>query len=361
MTERTAVLQQPKTRYTHWMNNNFEPGLVSIIVPTYNWAEYIIETLDSVWTQTYRPIEVLIVYDGSTDNTSEVVHSWLRTHKPNKGFQAQYFYQQNAGAPAARNQGLIESHGEYIQFLDSDDRLHPDRIQRVVLVFKESSCDFIQTGFDGFCSQCGESIEWHYGNDSEDQLNLALKGRLWANTLRSTFKRSVAIRTGPWDEEMTCFQDYDYVLRALLHSSKRLAIRDILASARRGGSESISDKHRTHEGRENRILCESRLCMGVRGRDDILIEAKRAFSSRLYALGFRSKASGWPDLGQKCGELADSLGVDLDTIGKRRRMVWRLGKWAGRIYEFAHSLKEHSLGNKQSWQIKHNCIKKQEK
>lgn len=357
MNNHVKKAQHIKTRYGQWMSKDFKPNLVSIIMPTYNRADLIHEAMDSVRAQCYRPIELIIIDDGSTDNTHKVIKDWKQKDGADDDFHLQYYRQENAGASAARNQGLIESHGEYIQFLDSDDRLHPERIERVIRVFKESSCDFIQTGFDGFCAQCGETIERHYGNNSEDQLNLALKGRLWANTLRSAFRRSLAEQTGPWDEEMTCFEDYDYVLRALLHSSKSLAIRDILASARRGGSERISDTLRTREGREIRLRCEERLCMGVRGRDDVSIKAKQVFASRLYALGFRSKASGWPDLGKKCGELADSIGVELDSLGKRRRIVWRLGKWAGRIYDFAHWLKECSLGRKQQWQIKHNCTK----
>jgi len=343
------------TMHKQWMSEHFKPDLVSVIMPAYNRADLIKEALDSVRAQCYRPIELIIIDDGSTDNTHKVIKDWRQRYGADDDFHLQYYRQKNAGAPAARNRGLIESHGEYIQFLDSDDRLHPERIERVIRVFKESSCDFIQTGFDGFCLQCGETIEQHYGNNSEDQLNLALKGRLWANTLRSTFRRSLTVQTGAWDEEMTCFEDYDYVLRALLHSSKSLAIRDILASARRGGSERISERLKTREGRETRIRCEERFCVGVRGRDDISIEAKQALASRLYALGFRSKASGWPDLGQKCGELADSISVELDSLGKRRRIVWRLGKWAGIVYEYAGMLKEFSLGRKQQWQIKHNC------
>ena len=350
----------PETKHGKWMTEEFETDLVSVIVPTYNRAEYIAETLDSVWTQTYRPIEILIVDDGSTDNTQEVVDKWRQSYGDVAEFRVNYFYQENAGVCAARNLGLIESCGEYFQYLDSDDLLPSDRLEKIVKIFKESRCDFIQTGFQGFCSSCGEIIERHYGRPGENQLELALEGVLWPNTLRSTYRRSLVIKTGPWDEKMVTLQDYDYVIRALLQSYKSIAVRDILASARRGHAGRMTEIIKTYEGRWCRLRSESRLCIGVRERDDVSTEAKQAFASRLYSLGFRSKASGWSDLGQKCGELADSLGVELDSLGKRRRMVWRLGKWAGIVYEYAHILKECSLGRNQPWQIKHNCIKTRE-
>ena len=268
-----------------------------------------------------------------------------------------YFYQDNAGPSSARNYGLLESRGEYVQFLDSDDLLYPNRFEKVVKVFKETSCDFIQTGFDGFCSECGEIIEQHYGNLSEDQLILALRGRLWANTLRSAFRHSLTVDTGPWNENMTCFEDYEYVVRALAKSWKSVAILDILASARRGGGLRVSDSLRTYKGRTFRIMCEAALCRGVRNRSDIPLQAKQAFASRLYGLGFRSNARGWPDLGKRCGELAESLGVELDTLGKRRRLAYSLGKWGGLAYELLGWAKQRIAAYQQTWPTEHNCAK----
>ena len=81
--------------------------------------------MDSVYKQTYRPIEIIVVDDGSTDNTCQVINEWGSKYAEDNGFRLQYFFQENAGAPVARNLGMIESQGEFIQFLDSDDLLHP--------------------------------------------------------------------------------------------------------------------------------------------------------------------------------------------------------------------------------------------
>ena len=135
MTEPKAQLSKvvwPETCHGRWMSEEYVPGLVSVIIPTYNRAELLVEAMDSVWAQTYRPIELIVVDDGSTDKTREVVQEWRKKCEADHQFALRYFHQANKGAPAARNLGLIESRGEFIQILDSDDYLHPLRLQRML-------------------------------------------------------------------------------------------------------------------------------------------------------------------------------------------------------------------------------------
>lgn len=99
----------------------------SIIIPTYNRINYLIEAVESCLNQTNNNIEVLIIDDGSIDSTEKII---TRKIKENwKDYDIFYFKQKNAGASAARNKGLELAKGEYIQFLDSDDLLHPNKIE----------------------------------------------------------------------------------------------------------------------------------------------------------------------------------------------------------------------------------------
>lgn len=304
----------------------------SVIVPTYNRAGFILEALDTVKAQTYRPCEIIVVDDGSTDGTGEVVSGWAAANEEPQTLEVRYFSQNNAGPAAARNRGIREIKGKYVQFLDSDDRLHPERLARLVETFESSGADFIQTGFESIDADTGETISQHFGKPNHHQVELALHGRLWANTLRSAFRRSLVETIGPWDEEMTCFEDRDYVERAVCRADNPVAVREILASARRGGSERISDRLKTYEGRKCRILCERRLAKATLGREDISDVARQAFASRLYGLGFRSNASGWPDLGSECGEIAASVNDNLDLKGRIRKLVWKNGRVGGLVY-----------------------------
>src|SRR5688572_9773107 len=94
-----------------------EPGLVSVILPTYNRAYSIVETIKSVLAQTYHPVELIIVDDGSTDNTADVIAGFAN--------DVTYIKQSNGGVASARNTGFRVARGEFIALIDSDDRWKP--------------------------------------------------------------------------------------------------------------------------------------------------------------------------------------------------------------------------------------------
>src|SRR5688500_7922397 len=101
--------------------------LVSVVVPTYNYARFIGETFDSLRAQTYADWECVVVDDGSTDDTVEVVARW-RERDP----RIRYLRQPNQRQAAAKNTGLKEARGRYIQFLDADDLVEPRKLERQV-------------------------------------------------------------------------------------------------------------------------------------------------------------------------------------------------------------------------------------
>ena len=102
------------------------PGMVSVIIPTYNRADIIRASIDSVLTQTYGNVEVVVVDDGSRDDTRRVVESY--------GEPVRYVYQANAGVSAARNTGFAHARGEFIALLDSDDQFLPWKLDAQVRV-----------------------------------------------------------------------------------------------------------------------------------------------------------------------------------------------------------------------------------
>ncbi len=104
---------------------------VSVIIPTYNYANYVGEAIQSVLDQSFSDFEVIVVDDGSIDHTAEVVRRFSDT-------RVKYIFQENRGLPAARNTGIKASSGELLAFLDSDDKFHPDKLQTQVAFLKEN-------------------------------------------------------------------------------------------------------------------------------------------------------------------------------------------------------------------------------
>lgn len=113
-----------------------ESPLVSVIIPNYNYANFIVETLDSVAEQTYHNWECIIVDDGSTDDSKAIIDEYL-SQKADHRFKA--FYTQNSGTSAAKNFGIDKASGVYVQFLDADDLLSPSKIESGVNSLKHSS------------------------------------------------------------------------------------------------------------------------------------------------------------------------------------------------------------------------------
>jgi glycosyltransferase involved in cell wall biosynthesis len=103
---------------------------VSVIVPNYNYARYLPGTIDSVLNQTYENIEIIVVDDGSKDDSSEVLAGY--------GSKIKVLFQQNQGVSAARNAGIGESEGEYIAFLDADDEWFPEKVEKQVEKFLQN-------------------------------------------------------------------------------------------------------------------------------------------------------------------------------------------------------------------------------
>ena len=128
------------------------PGLVSVIIPTYNRPHYLREAVDSVFAQTYPSTEILIIDDGSLDGGAHTKSALKRYLSPDSSSpqipQVTYLYQENGGLVSAVNRGLRLAQGEYIQRLDDDDRLLPEKITRSVEVFQaHPAVGLVATGY----------------------------------------------------------------------------------------------------------------------------------------------------------------------------------------------------------------------
>ncbi|MFD1334542.1 glycosyltransferase family 2 protein [Oceanobacillus iheyensis] len=127
--------------------------LISVIIPVYNVDEYIEECLNSVLNQTYKNIEIIVVNDGSTDNSLGIIEEYAL-----KNENIKIFSQENMGQSVARNQGMKMANGKYIYFLDSDDYILPETFQELIEIMEENNLDLIRFAAESFVDKIDRSV-----------------------------------------------------------------------------------------------------------------------------------------------------------------------------------------------------------
>lgn len=219
MPDRTQAVRSlwPSTSLPFQMLEEYVPSLVSVIVPSYNRARFIGRCLESVISQSYRPIELLVIDDGSTDKTEEVVRG-VKAKADAEAVELVYFRQNNRGAPSARNQGLMQSCGEFIQYLDSDDILHPRKLEvHVAALEKWPKCDYVWSKHDEFDAEraypqfedCNPEVVVEASSFIEQLGVFEATGNVWSGL----YRRSICQIVGPWNELLKRWQDLDYQMR----------------------------------------------------------------------------------------------------------------------------------------------------
>jgi glycosyltransferase involved in cell wall biosynthesis len=186
-----------------------------VIVPVHNRAGLVVQTLESVAAQTYRPIELIVVDDGSTDGTVEVVDRWAQTRAGEESLDFRLIRQANAGAPAARNRGMELAKGEWIQFLDSDDLLSPDKIATQVVALHAAPHAAL-----AYCQirQLEVPDRIIYGQGPIDHRRFVIK-QLVSPALQTAgplLRRVWAERIGPMRCDLALMDDWEYFSRAAL-------------------------------------------------------------------------------------------------------------------------------------------------
>ena len=230
-----------------WMGRDFECGVVSVIVPTYNRARLVLEALESVRAQTYRPLEVVVVDDGSTDDTAGAVRQFAARTRGD--VDVRLVRQERRGAQIARNRGLAGSRGEFIQFLDSDDLLHPDKLSAQVREMRrDPRVDYVFSAWECLRPDGEEQPrQWpdDFSPDLDNLIDLMLfrEARLTLPlcTDNGLYRRALCLRVGPWDPEVRRMQPRLYNLRMLLTGARCRYLPAVHAWHRMHSGEQISD------------------------------------------------------------------------------------------------------------------------
>ena len=186
---------------------------MSVVIPCHNAEKWVAEAVDSCLNQTYQPIEIIVVDDGSTDDSVRRLVSY--------GDRIRLVIDSNHGGCHARNQGFSLSRGEYIQFLDADDYLLPEKIEKQVAFLDRSGADVVYGDWrhryhrpDG-SSHLGD-VE--VSGQQTDVLRSLLSG-WWVAPAAILWRRRIVTASGGWDDALTAAQDRDFFITAALQGA----------------------------------------------------------------------------------------------------------------------------------------------
>lgn len=268
--------------------------LVSVIIPTYNGAKYIRQTVDAVLRQTYTNVEVLVVDDGSTDNTRELMHGWPPS--------VQYFIKENGGPASARNFGIKKARGRYLAFCDGDDVWEPRKLEQQIACFER----------DGDLGLVYSEVTMIDENDQPQpypprqrpagKIFLQLFGKNSIPTSSVVIKRECLQRVGGFDEdpELISVEDYDLWLR-------------VAGEYRIGFVDAPLVKYRRHIRGISKNLARSYL-----GEAKVIQKTLASFAGRFPSLPGLMPA--------RLGRLFFEYGIDLfylRQIAEARRQFWQ--------------------------------------
>lgn len=201
---------------------------VSVVIPSFNYARYIREAVDSALAQTVSPLEIIVIDDGSTDNTPEVMAAYVSNSR------VHYLRQENHGLSAARNAGVHAARGEFIALLDADDRWKPEKLSRQLAEFTEEQVGLVY---------CGREV---FGEHGTQDLNPADESKCervleWLTIATLFCPSSVIVRRrcftehGGFDESLQKVEDREMWIRLAKHWHFR-CVPDCLVEWRQHGS-----------------------------------------------------------------------------------------------------------------------------
>jgi glycosyltransferase involved in cell wall biosynthesis len=293
--------------------------LVSILIPAYNAEAWIAETLRSAIAQTWEPKEIIVIDDGSTDRTLAIARRF-------ESDQLRVIAQPNQGAAAARNTALSLCRGEYIQYLDADDLMAPDKIAKQMESLDSSVTPrtllsgswgrfmyrYYRTEFIPSALWCDLSpVEWLL---RKMQLNLYMQTATWL------VSRELAEAAGPWDTRLLVDDDGEYFCRVLLASDRVQFVPDSKVYYRTSGPASLS--YIGHSDRKKEaLLCSMELHIQyIRSLEDSpRVRAACVTYLQNWVYFFYPDR---PDLVKQIDDIAKSLGGTLAIPTLSWKAVW---------------------------------------
>jgi glycosyltransferase involved in cell wall biosynthesis len=242
-----ALPREPARADSSASISHSRPALVSVVIPVYNRADTVAAAVQSALDQEYSPIEIIVVDDGSTHETAEVVARF--------GDRVRYLRREHGGQALARNQGIRAARGEFVAFLDDDDLWVPGKLDAQMRVFEaRPELALVYGRYSGFGEEAERDGEIHFEVSPSP---LGLFRRNFIGTLTVVVRKSCLESVGMFRQGIQGVEDYDLWLR-------------IAAEYELGMVDEIVARYRYHAGNfsgRRRTIAEGELCALLNARD----------------------------------------------------------------------------------------------
>lgn len=306
--------------------------LVSVVIPCFNAEAWVAEALDSCLAQTYPNVEIIVVDDGSTDGSVEI----LRRYGDRIAWEQ---LPQRGGGNVARNRGFARSRGEYVFFLDADDYILPEKLARQVAFLEKTGHDAVFGDWQALFHDPDGTTRLSEVVRSGPQADVleALLADWWTAVVSLLYRRSAVERVGGWDETLPVAQDRDFFLSVVLSGARVGYLPGCMGVYRRqgGGTVSTASKSRWIDGHARVV----RKAGEVLRRENRLTPAyRRAMARSYFKLARAGLRLSYGLYGRMLGE---ALAIDPTFQPADERAPYR---WATRLVGFRPTERLASFG-----------------
>jgi len=234
--------------------------MISVIIPCHNCEGFINRSVDSVLNQTYQDVEIILVNNNSSDNSLELLNRY-QSEFPNKIF---VFEESKKGAPAARNHGLYKARGEWIQFLDADDELSPDKLQGQLNIALATGADIV----------AGACLLLYKKKNRIVQIIRRVDKDIWKGLITSNlgitssnlWRKQAFLDVNGWDETLSSSQEYDVLFR-LLKNNAKVAVDNSVKTTVHFSNNSVS---KSRNKKKMKQILDNRINLRLEIKDELL-------------------------------------------------------------------------------------------
>ena len=291
------------------------PQLVSVVIPSFNRAALLIETLESIARAEWRPIEVIVADDGSTDDTADRVAVFTDKHHD---LDIRFLPLPHRGAIQARNSGVEAATGHFVYFLDSDDLMAPHGLSAMIAALADPAIPYC-VGQLVEADLAGQTVYSEGHSDPSLDLESVVASQ-WA-TIVGLYRREVLDRLGAFDESLAFGEDKEFLWRIVAGSAPGIVIPDLVAIRRNHAFGQLTDSYSVQVMGRHTVHALDGFVAWAERTGHLRPAIARACYPRLWIAATRSGATGDRATVERAVALAGRLQRHAPS-GAHRNIAW---------------------------------------